>query len=202
MAYFLNRVLRLYYTTMKTKKIFSGSLLLAAGLMISTFTASSQEKEMTRLEKKEFKKAQMEANFRALDTLLTSRRFVLVADYLQDRYGERIPVVQTINFIKVDDTKGVLQTGSPSAMGYNGVGGLTAEGSLGEYKMTKNYRNRTYIVRFSISTQIGFYDVMMTVNAANNASATITGTYPGKLTWSGHLEGLGYSKVYKGQNSI
>jgi len=42
----------------------------------------------------------------------------------------------------------------------------------------------------------------MTVNAANNASATITGTYPGKLTWSGHLEDLGYSKVYKGQNSI
>jgi len=42
----------------------------------------------------------------------------------------------------------------------------------------------------------------MTVNAANNASATITGTTPGRLTWAGHLESLDYTKVYKGQNSI
>lgn len=187
---------------MKTGKIYSGSLFLAAGLILSTLSVSSQEKEMERLERKEFKKAQMEASFRALDSLLTSRRFVLVADYLQTRYGDRIPVPQTINFIKVNEEAGVIQTGSSTAIGYNGIGGVTAEGTLGEYKMTKNFKNRTYTVRFSISTQIGFYDVLMTVNAANNASATITGTYPGKLTWSGHLEGLGYSKVYKGQNSI
>ncbi len=187
---------------MKTKKIYKVGLLLAFGLILSTFSGSSQEKEMERLERKEFKKAQMEASFRALDTLLTSRKFVLVADYLQGRYGDRIPVPQTINFIKVNEETGVIQTGSATTMGYNGIGGVTAEGTLGEYKMTKNFKNRTYTVRFSISTQIGFYDVLMTVNAANNASATITGTYPGKLTWSGHLEGIEYSKVYKGQNSI
>jgi Domain of unknown function (DUF4251) len=187
---------------MKTAKIYSVCLIMAAGLILSTFSVSSQEKGMDRLERKEFKKAKMEASFRALDSLLTSRRFVLVADYLQDRYGERIPVLQTINFIKVNEETGVIQTGSSTALGYNGVGGVTAEGSLGEYKITKNFKSRSYTLRFTISTQIGFYDVLMTVNAANNASATITGTYPGKLTWEGHLEGLGYSKVYKGQNSI
>jgi len=179
-----------------------GSLLLIVGLILNTFSVSSQEKEMARLERKEFKKAQLEASFRALDSLLSSRRFVLVADYLQGRYGDRITVPQTINFIKVDKETGVIQTGSATALGYNGIGGVTAEGTLGEYRMSKNFKSRSYTLRFSISTQIGFYDVLMTVNAANNASATITGTTPGKLTWSGHLEGLEYSKVYKGQNSI
>jgi hypothetical protein len=175
---------------------------MATGLILNTFSVSSQEKEMTRMERKEMKKAQMEASFNALDSLLSSRRFVLVADFLESKYGDRIPVVQTINFIKVDETRGVLQTGSPTSMGYNGVGGVTAEGPLGDYKITKNYKSHSYTLRFSISTQVGHYDVLLTVNAANNASATITGTTPGKLTWQGHLESLDFTKVYKGQNSV
>lgn len=95
---------------MKTHKIYTGSLLLAAGLVLSTFSASSQEKEMERLERKEFRKAQAEASYRALDSLLSSRRFVLTANYLQNKYGDRIPVSQTINFIKVDESEGVIQT--------------------------------------------------------------------------------------------
>lgn len=187
---------------MKTRKIYLGSLLLAAGLVLSTFSASSQEKEMTRLERKEFKKAQSEASYRALDSLLSSRRFVLAANYLQNRYGDRIPVSQTINFIKVDKDEGVIQTGTPSALGLNGVGGLTAQGTIGKYEIIKNPRKLNYMVRISMSTQIGFYDVLLTVNAANNASATITGTTPGSLTWSGHLQSIEYSKVYKGQDTI
>jgi len=36
---------------MKTRKIYTGGLLLAAGLILNTFSVSPQEKEMTRLEK-------------------------------------------------------------------------------------------------------------------------------------------------------
>ena len=175
---------------------------MAAALILTTFSVSAQEKEMSRLEKKEFRKAQLMANFNALDSVLNSRRFVLVADFLQNRYGDRISVVQTINFIKVNETIGTLQTGSATYIGYNGIGGVTAEGTIGDFKMTKNFKSHSYTVRFSISTQIGHYDVLMTVNAANNASATISGTTPGKLTWQGHIESLDYSKIYKGQDSV
>jgi hypothetical protein len=189
-------------TAMKPLKFKIIGLFMAGGLLLSTFSVSAQEKEMTRMERKELKKAQMEASFNALDSLLSSRRFVLVADFLQNKYGDRIPVSQTINFIRVNGTTGVIQTGSPWVIGYNGLGGVTAEGTLMVYKMTKNFKSRSYTVRFTISSQIGHYDVLLTVNAANYASATITGTTPGRLTWEGHLEGLGYSKVFKGQNTI
>jgi hypothetical protein len=187
---------------MKARKIYLASLFLATGLILNTFSVSSQEKEMSKQERKEFKKAEMEARFNALDSVLSSRRFVLVADFLQNKFGDRVPVVQTINFIKVNESEGVLQTGSATTIGYNGVGGVTAAGTIDDFKMTKNFKSHSYTVRFSITTQIGHYDVLMTVNAANNAMATITGTTPGKLTWEGHLESLDFSKVYKGQNSV
>jgi Domain of unknown function (DUF4251) len=202
MAYNLRFFTLLKHRNMKTMKLNIAGLFLASGLIMNSIGVYAQQPELTREEKKEIRKAQIEANFNALDSLLNSRRFVLVADFLENKYGERVPVIQTLNFIKVDETKGVLQTGSATAIGYNGVGGVTAEGNLDDIKITKNFKSHSYTMRFSITTQIGHYDVLMTVNAANNASATITGTTPGKLIWVGHLESLGFSRVFKGQNSI
>jgi hypothetical protein len=51
-------------------------------------------------------------------------------------------------------------------------------------------------------TNIGNYDIFMTVNAANQAQATITGLGPGRLTWEGHLEMNYNSGVFKGQETM
>jgi hypothetical protein len=189
---------------MKTMKIILVSLLMAGGLILNTFYASSQdmEKDLTRQERKFMRKAQLEANFNLLDSLLNSNRFVLVADFLQNKWGDRISVVQTINFIKVNGETGVLQTGSNSGLGYNGIGGITAEGTIGDMQITRNFKNLSYTLRFSLATQIGHYDVVMSVSAGNYATATISGTTSDKLTWIGHLEDVDFSKVYKGRNTI
>lgn len=177
-------------------------LLLLAVVLMNTTVSYSQEVKLTKQEKKALKKMQMEANYRILDSLLTSRKYVLVADFLRGKYGDRIPVVRTINFIKVDGTTGVLQTGSNSGIGSNSVGGVTAEGNLSSMEITKNPKSLRYDVRFGINTQIGHYDVYMTVSSSNNASATITGLTSGSLTWEGHLETIGNSRVFKGLNSF
>ena len=130
------------------------------------------------------------------------RSFVLEADFLQDRNGIRIPVPSNINFIRVDGTEGVLQTGNYTGMGYNGVGGATAEGSIGTWEITKNQKKLYYTVHFSLNSNIGNYDVFLTVNSVNHAEATITGLGPGRLTWEGHLEMSYNSRVFKGQRSL
>ena len=83
------------------------------------------------------------------------RAFVLVADYLQNRYGDRIIVTPTLNFIKINKESGILQTGSNWSMGSNGVGGVTAEGSIGNWTVYKDQKRLSYNLQFSLLTNIG-----------------------------------------------
>lgn len=167
------------------------------GLSWSSVTAQ----QLTRQEKKEIRNSAMAANYQILDSLLSAKSFVLEADYLADKYGFRVPVNSTLNFIKIEGVTGVLQTGSDFRRGSNNVGGATAEGSIGGWEMKRDPKNLSYTVRFNLLSNIGSYNVLLTVNSANNASATITGTTPGKLIWQGHLTTVNNSRVFKGINS-
>lgn len=178
------------------------SLFLIFGLIWICQNGNAQDRKLTRQERKEVRKAQMTANFYVLDSLLNSKSFVLEADYLQNKYGDRIPVVSNLNFIKVDGSYGILQTGSIAGLGYNGVGGVTAEGSLGSWEINKDPKKLSYNLRFSLFTNLGQYDIFMTVRSDNQATATISGLGPGKLTWEGHLETIKNSRVFKGQETI
>jgi len=172
------------------------------GLFLLSLNSYSQERKLTRQELKEVRKVQMEANFWILDSLLSAKSFVLVADYLQNRYGDRVIVTPTLNFIKINEESGILQTGSNWSMGYNGVGGVTAEGSIGKWTVFKDPKRMSYTLQFSLLTNIGYYDVVMTVMSDASARATISGLGRDKLTWEGHLETIENSRVFKGHNTI
>lgn len=187
---------------MKRLRYKSWILALAAFVMLVTLSGSTQDSKEARKEKKEMRKAELLANFSALDTVLNDKSFVLEADFLINYYGLRVHVPSTINFIKVDSTKAILQTGSDYRFGYNGVGGVTAEGSIGGWKLDKDFKNLSYTLHFNVVTQIGTYDILMTVTADNHAMATITGLTPGRLTYDGHLVAPYNSRVFKGQISI
>jgi hypothetical protein len=189
---------------MKTMKMKMNriSLFWIFGLFWICLNGNSQETKLSRQERKEVRKAQLAANFNVLDSLLNSKSFVLEADFLQDSYGNRIPVVSNLNFIKVDGSNGILQTGTNSGLGYNGVGGVTAEGTTGSWEINKDIKKLYYSVQFSIITNIGQYDIFMNVMADDHARATISGLGPGKLTWEGHLETVNNSRIFKGQETI
>jgi hypothetical protein len=185
----------------RLRLINKGSLFLAFGFFWIFLNSFSQEAKLSRQERKEARKAELFANFHALDSLFESKSFVLEANYLENKYGDQIPVSSVVNFIMVNSTNGVLQTGNNFAIGYNGLGGVTAEGSIGVWKLDKDYKNLNFTLRFSILTDIGSYDVFMTVNADNRARATITGLWPGKLIYNGQLNMLDNSGVYKGHRT-
>ena len=187
---------------MKTIKFKMVNLFWIMGLFCISLNINSQERKLTRQELKEVRKAQLEANFWALDSLLNAKSFVLEADFLQNQYGDRIIVTPTLNFIKLNTGNGILQTGSNWSMGSNNVGGVTAEGSIGKYEIFKDPKRMNFTLHFSLLTNIGHYDVLMTVMADASARATITGLGRGKLTWEGHLETIENSRVFKGQNTI
>ena len=187
---------------MKTVKIYLAGLLFLIGLIGISVHSYSQDVKPDKQERKEAKNAQRTADFNALDSLLSSGRYVLEADYLQNRYGYRILVSSNLNFIRVNGPTAVLQTGSDFRVGSNGVGGTTAEGNVGDYKVTRDKKNLTCTVTFNLLTNIGAFNIILNVNSGNNAKATITGTTSGRLTWDGHLTNLDNSRVFKGQNTI
>jgi hypothetical protein len=198
----LNILTKIESEVMKTINIkMAGLLFLIAFLGISV-CGNSQDSKPDKKSRKEARKAQAQINYRVLDSLLYTGRYVLEANYLQGKYGDIVPVSSTLNFIKVEGLSGVLQTGSDVRIGYNGVGGVTAEGSIGSYRISRNSKNLTLSVRFNLLTNIGNFDIFMTITSDNNATATITGTTSGKLTWSGRLSSLEHSRVFKGTNTI
>jgi hypothetical protein len=187
---------------MKTMKFKTVSLFWILGLLFISLNSYSQEGKLSRQEQKEVRKAQRAANFYILDSLLNARSFVLRADFLQNKIGDRVNVVPTLNFIKVDETSGILQTGSNSGMGYNGVGGVTAEGSIGNWIVYRDEKHLSFRLQFSLLTNIGYYDIFMAISSDGRASATISGLTRGKLTWDGYLETVGNARIFKGQNSV
>jgi hypothetical protein len=187
---------------MKTTVNYMKWFLMVIVLTSITGNGNSQETKLTRQEQKELKQARRTADFFVLDSLVNSKRFVLEADFLQDTHGERVPVVNTLNFVRVDRSDGVLQTGSNYGMGYNGVGGVTATGTVSQWKLEKDSRKLTLTLRFGLLTNLGNYDILMYVSSDNHARATITGLGPGNLTWEGHLKTLNSSGVYKGQDAF
>jgi hypothetical protein len=186
---------------MKTIKTNLAGFLLITGLLLYSYSGLAQEAQLSKQEKKAIKKAQAELNFHILDSLVSSRGFILKADYLRDKYGLNVPVMTSLNFIRIEGENGVLQTGSNAGVGYNGVGGVTAEGKIGMWKIERDQKHHIINLRFSIVTNLGNYEVFMRVNSSNDASATITGLGRGNLTWDGHLETLNNSGVFKGYNS-
>ena len=169
-------------TGLNTRKLF-----LLVLMVISAITVNAQEKKLTKEEKKAKRKQEIEASFMSLDSLLQSRRFVLVAEFLQLRTGERVNVNSQINFVKVNIDKATLQVGGGSGMGYNGLGGVTAEGEISSWKLEKTEKNHSFTLRFSISSIVGHYDILIVIPAQNYASATVTGLGPGTMTCVGHL---------------
>ncbi len=187
---------------MKTSIIRIEVLLMGIVLLLISLPANSQDNKPSKAERKAAKKDQDYYNFQVVDTMVENRSFVLEADYLENLQGIKRPVNSLINFIRLDSLKAVLQTGSNVAQGSNGVGGATAEGSISGLKITKNIKNLTFFLRFTIVSNIGIYDVAMTIYSNKNARAEISGLGPGKLIYDGHITNLWNSGTFKGRNSI
>jgi len=171
------------------------------GILGISFDSNSQDFKPDKHERKELKKAQATANFNILDSILVSRRFVLEADYLQNKIGDMISVSPTLNFVKADYSKGILQTGSDLLTGYNGAGGVTTEGNISEWKIYRDFKSLNHRVSFNLVSSLGIFNIDMRVSSDNTASATISSTYSGRLTWKGHLVPINKSRIFKGMET-
>lgn len=169
-------------------------LLFAAGDLLAN--AAQDEGKLSRREKRAAKHEQL---FERNRQMIESRSFVLETDFLQNRYGYRVPVSRNINFVMVDGDRAVIQIGSNTAVGPNGVGGVTAKGKITKWELKENERSKTFNLRMNVMTAMGTYDLSLLINN-NHANARLTGTRPGNLLFSGDVVALEESVVYEGRS--
>lgn len=169
-------------------------------VLMSLVAVAQTTTEVQPMTKKEKRKAQLEADFKATQHLLENKQFVLEADFLQDRYGNRAFVSSTINFVAVDSMEAVIQIGSNYRIGPNGVGGVTAKGRITKWELEADYKRKTFALEMNVMTSIGIYDLRFTIGPSGNAKALLTGLRAGNLTFDGTVVSMEESRVFEGHS--
>ncbi len=176
-------------------------LILFFGLIISASILFAQgNDENATLTKKEKRNAELEKEFQLTKSMLENKDFVLETDYLQDRYGNRVQVNSTINFVAVDSTDAIIQIGSNFRLGPNGVGGVTAKGKITKWELIENQKRKAFTLSMNVMTTIGIYDLVIYIGASGRGTATLTGMRSGRLTFDGNLVPWEETSVFVGQH--
>ena len=178
-------------------------------ILVTLFTLSAFSQELSKKEQKQLQKelrkeqkAQEAAQKAAVvEAMVSYQRFVLEANTLRDKRGNSVPVSSNINFVAADSITGVVQVGSNTYIGRNGVGGVTVEGSMSDYKYSKHEKSGSYQVSYILRTPVGTYDVRLTVFSDGRADADVnSATWSNRLRYSGYLVPPAMSRVFKGSS--
>jgi hypothetical protein len=180
---------------MKATAIILAVLLLATGTFAQDVARKNAGKELT---KKEQRKARLEADFQRTSAVISSRQFVIEADWLGNSSGTRVSVSSNLNFISVDSSNAIIQTGSNSLFGRNGFGGVTAEGTITGWKAYTNAKSKSSSIRMDVSSRRGLFTIFIDISASGKATATLSGQTAGRLIYYSRLVPLDESNAYAG----
>ena len=173
-------------------------------ILLMAFTSgvlfAQEAGRLVKLTSKEKQDSIVESQYRLNKYMLENRDFVLEANYLQDRRGNRRIVNSTINFVAIDSTTAIIQVGSDYRNGPNGVGGVTAKGRITRWVLTENKKQKSFSLSINVMTSIGFYDLFFSIGSWGNSTARLSGLSAGELIFEGNVEPYSASRVYEGHS--
>ena len=175
-------------------------MIFGTGLFAQENASQKDGEKSTKKEKKEERDAIRTRQFNELVTLISSRQFVLEADYIIGHNGTKFSVSSNLNFIMVDSAHAVIQSGNNSGMGLNDVGGTTASGNITSWKVNTNEKKRTFTIEMGVSTNMGLINMVFYIPASGNATAHLRENFKlPSADFVGPLIPLTKSTVYKGR---
>ena len=175
-------------------------ILLILVVFMSNGIWAQKAKNPASMTKKEKKEMELDKEYQLNKSMLENRDFVLEANYLQDRFGNRRIVNSMINFVAVDSMSAIIQVGSDYRNGPNGVGGVTAKGRITKWQLTEYKKSRSFNLSINVMTNIGIYDLQFSIGLWGNSTVRLTGLTAGQLTFEGDLVSYSQSRVYEGHS--
>src|SRR5690606_30415412 len=100
-----------------------------------------EQRKLEKAEKKRLKEEERKQNREEVFSLIQDQTVVLEANTVYGRYMTPYHVTPTTNFIIIEGDQLTLQTASNYGFGYNGLGGITVNGTIQEYQLSTSEKN-------------------------------------------------------------
>ncbi|CAN5553068.1 DUF4251 domain-containing protein [soil metagenome] len=158
-----------------------------------------EDRKVKRAEKMRLKEEEANLNQEKFLSLVNDQDFVLETYALFGRYNSRIGVSPNTNFISIHGDQLTLQTGNGITHGYNGVGGITINGRITNYKVktSKNNKNLSVMVQYT-SPALGHSTLNLNIQSNGSARAFVTDNWGGRATFQGEIVSPENARIYKG----
>ena len=176
-------------------------LLIAAIIIgtVSTYAQNDGERKLTKKERKDME-ARMDSLMHATaEKAIDDTAFVLEADRVTFKRGYTAHVTSTTNFIAACGGEATVQVAfNVPWPGFNGLGGITVEGDISNYKKTKDKKGNVYIEMSVNGRAISAWLFITLWKDSDKASVTVQQNfYSGKITLEGKIVPVEASSVYK-----
>ena len=159
-------------------------------------TKEKQENVNSRELKKQLAAIQDSINYKNAVSALEKSNFVLEADQLLFKRGGTAFVSSNTNFVSLSDNRAIVQVAP-----FNGVGGITVEGSASNVKVQTDKKGNTTLSMNVIGTGISATVNIFLFKGSNYASVVISPNYnSNRITLRGRLVPKEYSTVFKGSS--
>lgn len=187
--------------TMSYKKYF----FLMAGMFLLSGVVSGQDKKddqkMTKAEKKEARQEELVKQKEAMLELILSRYYVLEASSAQSHYGDKVFLTPMTNFVSVNSDNATIQLAFEQLAGWNGIGGITLDGTITSYKVNEGKPGKSINVQMRVAGAGIASHQFITIEPSGDASLEIQGDKGQRIIFNGKIVPFDQSGVYKGMPS-
>ena len=121
------------------------------GLNAQVQTEEKSKREI-RKEKREERRAAAIAHQEKAFEAIQDKDFVLRTDMITTKWGRTIPVVNSVNFVRIDGDDIAVQFGDPINIGLNGAGGVTYQGKIQQYEIFERGKDKGVGVRINFNS--------------------------------------------------
>lgn len=157
-----------------------------------------EQVESLKRRRKEVSEFQIDHNASA--TALEERKFVLEADRIVFKYGQSVYVNSNTNFISLFDDEAAVQISPMNAHpGFNGLGGITLDGSTSDVKVTRDRKNNIRLSMNIMGVAISARVDIILYEGSDQAYVTINPNFnSNRIELIGKIVPFEQSKVFKG----
>ena len=176
-------------------------MVLALFVMVGHIQAQ-EERELTREEKKAMQEHLDSLLYVEAEQAINQKAFTLEADKVVFKYGQTAYVSSNTNFVAVSGDEAVVQIAfNIPASGFNGLGGITVEGSVSGYEIRKDKKGNLYVSMNVMGVGISAVIRITMYAGSNDAVVDISPNLnSNRLTLSGNIYASDNSHVFKGRS--
>ncbi len=175
-------------------------------ILIFPDSLKSQDKELTKSQKKEIKEKEKEEELARIYKLIESREFIVEVDQIILDDGGIAIVNSTTNYFSVDSTKTMIQisynfpleqVNSPKGTTYYGdKNGISLEGNIDKYDLKERKPGKPIILSGSFNSFRGHSIFNISINSSGIANVTVRDQNGNQSIFQGKISSFSDSKVF------